>query len=510
MNYQRSEEKPFNFRSVYLIFAFCLLALGFSILGFYCSKNLFVPLLIIFCFAVVFALTVSVIKRKIKAVINLVLCILVFVSVFLNANGTVNDYKNTVSLESKIYTARVDKILAVNQTETCTNYDLFLIVDGKRAKASVVCKQDLFEGYEVYFEGKLNKIGVSDNYNYLFYLFENKTYLQVDASEVFVSNTTVKNPFKKLKNRLYNSLKYAYSDNYGTVYAMLTGSTAYIDSENLSNYRKLGIAHIFAVSGLHIGIIYWLLRLIARLLKIKKQNLFFFITPIIFLYALFCGLSSSSLRAFFILVFILFAKCFGLKYDSISSIFVSVTVTLMFSPFELFSVGFILSYSVYGSLILLTKPLIELLSKVFPEKVSSVVSPYIVSSYASMPLLVDFFDYAPIFSWLINLIFLPVLSFVYILAFISGIGLIITEKLDILAVLPNLILKIVNGIIGLMDTNSFLIKGFKFSYLTIFYYMIGLIFSRLFNFSKKSKIILEILTVFAFIFSILMTVWLDF
>ncbi len=510
MNYQRSEEKPFNFRSVYLIFAFCLSALGFCILGFYSSKNLFVSLLIIFCFAVIFALTVLIIKRKTKSVINLILCILVFVTVFLNANGTVNDYKNTKSLESKIYTATVDKILAVNQTETGTYYDLFLLINGKRAKASVKCNQNLLEGYEVFFEGKLNKIGSGINFNYLAYLLENKSYLQVYSDEIFVSNTTVKNPFVKLKNRLFNSLKYAYGDNYGTVYAMLTGSTAYIDNANLQNYRKLGLAHIFAVSGLHIGIIYGLLRIIAKLLKIKKQNLFFFITPIIFLYALFCGFTVSSLRAFFILFCLLFAKSFGLKHDSISSIFISAILILIFSPFELFSVGFMLSYSVYGSLILLTKPLTELFSKVFPEKVSSVVSQYIVSSYASMPILVDTFGYAPIFSWLINLLFLPVLSLVYILAFVSGIGLVITEKLDILAVLPNLILKVVNGIIGYMNTNSFLLKGFKFSYSAIFYYMTGLIFSRLFNFNKKSKIILEILTVFAFIFSILMTVWLDF
>ena len=81
---------------------------------------------------------------------------------------------------------------------------------------------------------------------------------------------------------------------FAVAYAMLTGNDNFIDGMALNNYRNAGIAHIFAVSGMHIGFLATALGYLFSKMKINKKVSLVLIISTIFFYSGICGFSSSS------------------------------------------------------------------------------------------------------------------------------------------------------------------------------------------------------------------------
>ena len=121
----------------------------------------------------------------------------------------------------------------------------------------------------------------------------------------------------------------------------------------MQNFRYGGIAHIFAVSGLHIGVIYGLLYGILRRLRVKG----FVRLPVVFAALLFycgvCGFSPSSVRALVMCTVLMIADAAGYAYDRLNSVSAASLVVLVINPVYLFSVGFQLSVAAAAGIIVL-------------------------------------------------------------------------------------------------------------------------------------------------------------
>ena len=126
-------------------------------------------------------------------------------------------------------------------------------------------------------------------------------------------------------------------------YALTTGSTAEMDEDLLASVRFGGVAHLFAVSGLHIGIVFSLLSVLCKRLPPWCR----IAIPVAgcFLFCGICNFTASSVRAFIILSLgtverkLLYRKTDGLELTAIAALFI-----LLPSPAQLFSVGFRLSF----------------------------------------------------------------------------------------------------------------------------------------------------------------------
>jgi competence protein ComEC len=79
--------------------------------------------------------------------------------------------------------------------------------------------------------------------------------------------------------------------------SIILGNSNLLEEEELVLYRNLGLAHILAVSGLHIGIISGFLIFIFSRLGIKRKFNYIITLSIIWLYATLIGYSPSTLRA---------------------------------------------------------------------------------------------------------------------------------------------------------------------------------------------------------------------
>jgi competence protein ComEC len=407
-------------------------------------------------------------------------------------------YSNFSSVGSSDFSGTVVEIF--NETFENGKYNYSLTVKGNfldnqnvKAYINLVSENRIFQGSEISFSGYFYLSSSSE-----FTLSTGCYYIaKVDEKTLQIGN--VLGGVDIIKQRLLLALEETAGETYGFNYAIITGSTAYVSDALLSKYQHLGIAHVFAVSGLHVGLTSFALGKFLGLFTDKRGVSFIFITSILFLYVYFCGFTASALRAFIIITVRNFAKILGSKSDATTNVAVSAFIVLCINPTELFGAGFLLSYTVYIGLILLTKPLTNCLSKILPASISNVLSPCLVAQVVSFPLLVDFFGYASLFSFLFNLVIIPFIAFIFpfLLAFYILLALFPTGW--IFGVIPNLTFTIIGYVLSFVNTEAFLISGVKFSYSAVFYYAFLYLFAKKFNFSKKTYLILHIITILSFI-----------
>ena len=137
--------------------------------------------------------------------------------------------------------------------------------------------------------------------------------------------------------------------NINAVFSALTlGYKNDLDKEMQASFAGAGAMHILAVSGMHVGIIFLILKQIFALFGILKSNYklkYIIILLCIWFYALLTGLSPSVTRAAVMATFILCGKVFGKRTNIYNSIAASAFVLLLFNTNYLFDVGFQLSYT---------------------------------------------------------------------------------------------------------------------------------------------------------------------
>ena len=136
--------------------------------------------------------------------------------------------------------------------------------------------------------------------------------------------------------------------------AMLIGERSQIEKETKENYIKAGAIHILAISGLHTGIVFLLVKLLlCKIFKMREYSYLFMLLSLacLWTYALITNLPTSVLRACIIISFIIIAKSIKRDCCIYNSIGASAFIILIYDPASLFTPGFQLSYSAYTSII---------------------------------------------------------------------------------------------------------------------------------------------------------------
>jgi competence protein ComEC len=117
--------------------------------------------------------------------------------------------------------------------------------------------------------------------------------------------------------------------------------------------RNAGISHIFAVSGLHVSLLYLLLRWMFSLMLIdRKLNL---LVTMIFLglYVLSTGPAISAVRAFLVLLLYTFFSIIDYKQSSLNILGLAGIIMLVVSPMIIVSVSFQLSFLATSGILLI-------------------------------------------------------------------------------------------------------------------------------------------------------------
>lgn len=133
---------------------------------------------------------------------------------------------------------------------------------------------------------------------------------------------------------------------------VLFGDKSQLDEDIMEAFQKNGTAHILAVSGLHVGIIYnfilALWKFVHRVFPFipgERSRSFFVVTSTFFIgYAMLASFSPSVVRAVFMVTMHMFAGLTGRRYDLGSSAFAVATMVMLKNPWALFNISFQMSF----------------------------------------------------------------------------------------------------------------------------------------------------------------------
>ncbi|WP_168157262.1 DNA internalization-related competence protein ComEC/Rec2 [Sporosarcina ureilytica] len=189
--------------------------------------------------------------------------------------------------------------------------------------------------------------------------------------------------------------------------ALLIGDRSGMSEEDAANYRKLGITHLFAISGLHVGLLVFIVRECLLRLKIRRENVDVLLIILLPLYAIIAGGAPSVWRAVIVTILVLLTIYGRLPMKLDSALAISAIGFMLYKPYVIFQPGFQLSYLAALSLILSSKILSRQSSKL---KLSFLVT--MISQLSLYPILLLHFYELSLSSFLVNLLYVPLYSVV--------------------------------------------------------------------------------------------------
>lgn len=240
--------------------------------------------------------------------------------------------------------------------------------------------------------------------------------------------------------------------------ALLLGAKKSVTKPIASQFSRLGLSHILALSGLHISLLYGVCAyLVSFLFKHQPITQSLLLSLVILFYAVLTGLSPSVMRAS--LMFSLYA--FTLLVDRRTSvyniIFLSAFILLVFHPNILYSIGFQLSYlAVIGIVYFYTK--FAKYSRVKSYFLQFVLGISIVSIAAQLStgiLSVYYFNSFPVsFLWS-NIIVLPLITYFLYLGLLYLVFVVLHFNFELLDILVDYSTSFILGVVSRLDAFSF-------------------------------------------------------
>jgi competence protein ComEC len=146
----------------------------------------------------------------------------------------------------------------------------------------------------------------------------------------------------------------------GLAEALLIGYKDDLDKTLVQSYSNTGVVHVIAISGLHLGLIYWLLlKLFWPLAKRKNTK---WLRPILiiaglWLFSLLAGMQPSVIRSAVMFTCIVLGETWTRKGSIYNTLAFSAFLLLFINPYWLWDVGFQLSYIAVLSIVIFMRPI---------------------------------------------------------------------------------------------------------------------------------------------------------
>lgn len=357
---------------------------------------------------------------------------------------------DVAAIEGKTAIARVDELkftdFSSNITATLLQVDDSTTQNVKVHISTRGCDYTLGVGDLIAFEAHLLRIKNQGNPYETDYarLQYNKgilytQHLKLDQIEKIGHKDSFRNKITRLRGnleqRIINSRLDA--DTQSFMIALLLGDAAFIDRDTRYAYSCAGIAHILALSGLHVGIVtllIWFLLYPLDYLRLKKLRLGVTLLMLI-AFAMLTGLSASVIRATVMTAFVFIGYVLFTKSSPLSALAAAALVILVITPSALFNVGFQLSFITVAAIIIFFPQKRNNSNKKNPvlSYVSSTVIVSLIAMLSTLMLSAYYFHTISLASVFSNMLVLPVLTVVmacgavFFLLSLAGIDLFIID-----------------------------------------------------------------------------------
>lgn len=371
--------------------------------------------------------------------INLFLFVLAFESCYLyNAKNNHEHYTHYLSHNTQSFIGTVSGLPVVTDKFVKLSLELTVIENNGQwhyinGNVVVYVKKErlkpLMPGNVILIQSKLSYVGDSKNpneFNYRSFLEERNIFHTVyaNAEQInFISEGekrfSISNFGTHIKNDVVSILRNSglSQEAFSIGSALLVGYDDEIDSGVMQSFSHSGTLHILSVSGMHTGVLYGILIFLFSLFdkydKYKKWKCLIVILALLVFVGV-TGFSPSVLRAVLMLSLVLLGKTFYKQGNSYNTLFLSAFLLLLYNPYLIKDVGFLLSYcAVFG--IMYFYPILNKWY-VFESKLLQWLWTSVLISVAAtlftLPISLYYFHQFPIWFALSNLIIIPISMFI--------------------------------------------------------------------------------------------------
>jgi len=205
---------------------------------------------------------------------------------------------------------------------------------------------------------------------------------------------------------------YLSSPQSGFMKSLILGDRQDLSNDIHNDFSILGLSHLIAISGLHLTvfslIIYWIL----SKLGLTKESRAIVTAVFLIFYMFFTGVSASVVRATIMALLTLYGVVYRKSFITLQSIGLTLILMTLFHPYWLEDIGFQLSFVVTFFLIWGYPKIDNILANTIPSFIRPSIGLIVITQLSSFPLVFYYFHQYSLLSWLANLIFVPIFSFI--------------------------------------------------------------------------------------------------
>ena len=461
-------------------------------------------------------------SRYIKLYLNSKVIILLIISsvvsnIIVNfQNKNYEKIYNTLSTKENLNFTGV--IISEKQEKKYYNkYKIKINYNNQKIKFYITTKKDiqLEYGDKISFLGAYEKPEIQRNYNgfnYLEYLKQLKIYGTIRSEKVQVLSKRQANVIFQISNYIHNKIvfnvKNILDDETASILlGLILGDKQDLDEEIQENFRNAGMAHVLAISGMHVAYVILGISFIFKKI-IGKRNTNILNIVILIFYMFLTNFSSSITRAGIMGIIVLFSKIIHRKNDIYTSISISLLLILIYNSFLIKDLGLLLSYGGVIGIVVFNRSILKVLENIkvknkvykykikpriqkYLDKIEEIISVSISVQITIFPIIIYNLNTVNPYFLITNLFLSFVIGPIVIVCFLFIIICLNSKITQIFVPLISLVIKILNYIsnIGKLPFSKIYIATPNlFSILSYYLFLIVLFLSyNLYSYKKPNK-----------------------
>lgn len=273
-------------------------------------------------------------------------------------------------------------------------------------------KENIKYGVSLRIKGELNEPEnntIPNTFNYKDYLNNRDIYysLSISKIEILSNDIGIIYKFKNLINDRISKI-----DSTGYMKAFILGDKSDIDSDTYTKYQKIGITHLFALSGMHVGLLSGIILMLLK--KFNDKSKYMIISIILVMYGYIVGYPSSIKRCILFFIINSINKVYKLEISSFKILLLVIFSLILYNYKIIYDIGFIYSVCTVLGIILCND---------FINHSNKIISSFrlsLVAFVVSLPISLCNFYEVNILSIIYNMVYVPLVSIiVYPLSLLS-------------------------------------------------------------------------------------------
>ena len=273
--------------------------------------------------------------------------------------------------------------------------------------------------------------------------------------EIGVKKTELLNTLQGIKERVASVYDQTFEPKAASVLsAMVLGDKRGLDRDTRNMYQLNGIAHILAISGLHIAILGMTL-----FEWFRKRTGSYRISGcvamiVVVFYGIMTGLSGSTSRAVIMMGLVMIGKAKGRSADLLTSAGIASIGMAVWNPYVIWDAGFQLSFAAVAGLAVIHPVYVQTFGK--KGKLRQAFGVSLSSSLATLPICVFYYYQFPLYGILLNLLVVPLVSCLLMSALVTaGCGIISIKAAELAGIPAHFILILYERLCGLSEKIPF-------------------------------------------------------